>query len=104
MQCCHNDGDCQNDAADNLRWDTPASNYADVIRHGTQRGERNGRALLNADQVREVRRLLAAGRTRKEIALRFGVGWHVINFIYHGLTWKDIDAVVYPGVQTLEMP
>jgi hypothetical protein len=90
MQCCHNDGDCQNDAADNLRWDTRDANIADSIRHGSMRGERNGRAKLNEEQVREIRRLLAAGLPRKQVAARFGVGWHVISFIHNGLTWKHV--------------
>ena len=35
MLGCHNDGDCRNNHLDNLRWDTPASNQQDAVRHGT---------------------------------------------------------------------
>lgn len=34
---CHCDGDRTNNRLSNLRWDTPASNNADTVRHGTHR-------------------------------------------------------------------
>lgn len=34
MEACHGDGDCTNDSADNLRWDTHSSNMYDRKRHG----------------------------------------------------------------------
>jgi hypothetical protein len=37
MEACHNDGDPGNNAIGNLRWDTHASNIADVIAHGNHR-------------------------------------------------------------------
>lgn len=33
-QACHNDGNNTNNSADNLRWDTPKENVADIKRHG----------------------------------------------------------------------
>lgn len=36
-QTCHNDGDALNNRADNLRYDTPAENTLDVVRHGHHR-------------------------------------------------------------------
>lgn len=35
MVACHSDGDIRNNRLENLRWDTPKSNTADAIRHGT---------------------------------------------------------------------
>jgi hypothetical protein len=35
MECCHNNGDPQDNRADNLRWGTHKSNIADKERHGT---------------------------------------------------------------------
>lgn len=35
MDCCHNDGNPQNNHVSNLRWDTKSSNVFDSIRHGT---------------------------------------------------------------------
>lgn len=34
-EVCHNDGDCSNAAADNLRWDTRSANNLDQVKHGT---------------------------------------------------------------------
>ena len=46
LVCCHGDGDRTNNAVGNLRWDTPAANAQDSIRHGTTaRGDRNGSRL-----------------------------------------------------------
>ena len=38
LQACHFDGNPLNNALENLRWDTAASNRADAIRHGTHAG------------------------------------------------------------------
>jgi len=35
MECCHNDGNGDNNALQNLRWDTHSSNEYDRARHGT---------------------------------------------------------------------
>lgn len=35
MVACHNDGDKINNHLSNLRWDTPAENNLDKVRHGT---------------------------------------------------------------------
>lgn len=37
MHACHGDGDEDNNALSNLRWDTPAENVCDIIRHGRNR-------------------------------------------------------------------
>ncbi len=58
FQCCHNDGDQNNNAAPNLRYDTPTANAQDRAKHGTQcRGVTHGRAKLTEAQVREMRKL-----------------------------------------------
>lgn len=35
MVGCHNDGNRDNNMPSNLRWDTPAANITDLVRHGT---------------------------------------------------------------------
>lgn len=43
MVGCHNDGDCKNDAAANLRWDSQQGNCEDRSRHGTHRSQKKQR-------------------------------------------------------------
>lgn len=45
LWCCHDDGDLLNNAASNLRWDTPSSNVHDEVMHGTHRNSRKTRCL-----------------------------------------------------------
>lgn len=35
MECCHGDGDPDNNRLSNLRWDTHRANMLDAVRHGT---------------------------------------------------------------------
>jgi len=38
MECCHGDGNRQNNHLTNLRWDTSRANHQDRVKHGTCRG------------------------------------------------------------------
>ena len=51
-------------------------------------GERNGQAKLTADQVREIRRQISAGRTDLEIAQDFPVTDSAIYSIRLGHSWR----------------
>lgn len=84
----HNDGNPDNNALSNLRWDTPLANQLDRFKHGTDSsGIKNGRAKLDETQVREVRLLGKHGVKHKEIAKRFGVSRGAIGFILQRKTW-----------------
>jgi hypothetical protein len=73
-EACHNDGDCTNDARDNLRWDTSVNNKADMAVHGTRlRGERHPRSKLTNRDIDVVLRCREAGEPFRKIAARFGV-------------------------------
>lgn len=43
--CCHEDGDKENNALSNLRWDRHATNCRDNFRHGFRAGKRSGTGL-----------------------------------------------------------
>lgn len=148
MQGCHNDGNPENNALENLRWDTIRGNMLDAVNHGTnaltklapgqvdqirvrclagEAYEEVARAFgvspanvtaimlgkswthhgdfvplrpkpqrersitkLTADQVREIRALVAAGHSQKSLAVRFGVGWSNISAIVCRRSWTDI--------------
>ena len=75
-----------------LKLGTNADNVADRIRTGHEAdhaGEANGRAKLTVEDVRVIRRELAAGADMAALAQRFGVTHGAIWFIDKGLTWRD---------------
>ena len=88
MQGAHNDGNRDNNQLSNLRWDTPAGNNADKIKHGThQHGERIASSKLTAAQVRLIRTLRPA-TTVRALAQQFGVCLNTITNITQGHYWK----------------
>lgn len=90
-QACHNDGNKQNNALENLRWDTPKANASDRVTHGTSPvGEKNPRAILNESDVIAIRAKYAAGSTRKALATEYHVAYWTIEHIVKRLTWKHL--------------
>lgn len=91
MECCHNNGDAFDNRVNNLRWDTPKSNQADRLIHGTACiGEDNPGHKLKSSQVVEIKRLLRDGVRPKVIGEMFGVHRATIEFIRNGATWSHI--------------
>lgn len=85
---CHNDGNRQNDALQNLRWDTRAGNLADTLQHGTRtRGARTGTAKLTDQDVREIRAALAAGHSQSTVAARHRIAQTTVSKIKRGTRW-----------------
>ena len=85
MECCHSDGNQQNNKLNNLRWDTAKNNHADKLKHGTSNtGERCNWAKLTKNQVIAIR---ADIRTQKEIAAEYGVQQSQISRIKNGIRW-----------------
>jgi hypothetical protein len=89
-QGCHADGVRSNNALSNLRWDSAKNNHADKIVHGTtQRGSRNGTAMLNEA-------LVTAIRTWHEPdsfwAGRLGVKKATVLSARLGKSWKHVKA------------
>ncbi len=69
-------------------WGTKSENEMDKVRHNTSnRGERNRTAVLNEDQVRQIRQLIGS-RTQADIAAMFGVSRYAIRAIKQGKTWR----------------
>lgn len=82
MECCHNDGNCKNNALYNLRWDTHASNLADKITHGTyQYGEKNSSCKLTATQVTNIK---TDTRAQPIIAREYSVSQSTVSRIKSG--------------------
>jgi hypothetical protein len=56
----------------------------------TPKGESNGRAVLSADDVREMREAYAqGGATQRELAEQYGIDGSSISDIVRGETWQD---------------
>lgn len=85
---CHNDGNPQNNALTNLRWDTTSSNQMDRVAHGTSnRGVRNRAAKLDEATARWIKSRLTAGEKVGALAEEFGL-WHgAISAIKNERTW-----------------
>jgi len=61
-----------------------------AVYQGRPRGERHYNAKLSASQVREVRRLVASGTSRREVETRFGMSTGAIDSIISGKTWRHL--------------
>lgn len=92
MQCCHNDGNKQNNRLENLRWDTPKANQRDRIKHGTHPvGERNPKAKLTEQDVRMIIYMYKTGLfTQRGLAAIYGVCQYCIFSIINKKSWKHI--------------
>lgn len=88
----HNDGDPANNRSDNLRYGTQVENMADMVKHGNVRlGSRHPCAVLNSEQVLEIRRLAASGVRQKDLGAMFGVARPTIASIVQRRSWSHLD-------------
>jgi hypothetical protein len=91
LEVCHIDGDRDNNAESNLRWDTRKANHADKRSHGTDAsGERNPMARLTAQQVSEIRQRAGAGVTQRKMCAEYGVSPMTISRAVRGETWRHV--------------
>lgn len=88
---------CDNPACVNpahLWLGTAADNNRDAMRKGRARwvrGERHYQAKLTVEQVREVRRRIAAGETHRAVAAAFGMSAPAISAIASRRSWRHLD-------------
>lgn len=93
---CHNDGNPQNNALSNLRWDTHAENMLDQVRHGTKaapptfRGETHPMTKLTAGDVLFIRAQPQRRGLLAEMSRRFGVSDITIKRIRDRQVWTHI--------------
>lgn len=66
---------------------TPKDNTADMMTKGRSRFGRR----LTEDNVREIRRLVATGATRREVAERFGVSASAVGAIVARYRWSHVS-------------
>jgi transposase-like protein len=64
---------------------------ADMVANGNStRGEKNARAILTEDSVREIKQRLQAGESVSALAREFNVAQPTISNIKTGTTWSYI--------------
>lgn len=87
-QCCHIDGDRENNAVSNLRWGTRSSNEADKVRHGRHnRGERHGSSRLTTAQVLSIRKDM---RSQCTISAEHGIAQSTVSQIQSRKRWRHV--------------
>jgi hypothetical protein len=76
--------------ASNLEYVTRSQNMAHKRVTGTQQdGERNGRAILSAKQVADIRERYSRGEYGTSLAQEFGVHSNTIYALVRGETWRE---------------
>lgn len=102
MDVAHHNGVKDDNRPENLRWATRRENEHDKRRHGRDNaGSRNGQAILDEAQVREIRALVPAlprssggCRIKKgalgRLAAQYGVTTGAINNILRGTNWRHV--------------
>lgn len=82
---CHNDGNKLNNTVENLRWDTPKSNTADRIKHGTMHyGEDSSLAKYSNEYiVQTLEEFVKSDKTLKQFTKNLNISHqglrHIIN-------------------------
>lgn len=94
-QVNHKNGNPEDNRAENLEWVTAKENCShrqSVLKRQCGRpGSRHPKAKLKEYQVREIKKLLAAGVHPNELGRRFGVSSWSIREILAGRNWKHIQ-------------
>jgi len=91
LECCHGNGVRSDNRLENLRWASRSENMQDAKKHGTAAiGERNGHAVLRAEDVVEIRKLRACGEKVKVLSEKFNVRHQTISDICTRRNWKHI--------------
>lgn len=89
----HYDGDRLNNHVSNLRWATAKENSADSKRHGTQHfvGERNPKAKLTPDLVRQIRSEYLPGRgNTMALCRKYGMSPTAMYYLLRRRNWSHV--------------
>lgn len=91
MECCHNDGNGENNLVSNLRYGTHKENMEDMILHGNSNlGIKNPNCKLTEEQILEIIDLINSGILLQEIANTFNVSVGLICNIKNRKLWLHL--------------
>lgn len=92
-QINHIDGNKSNNCKDNLEWVNGSTNIIHSFNNGLSdyKGEKNGRAKLTNNQIKEIKKLINNKIKLKDIALQFNVHPNTISEIKRNKKWKHIN-------------
>ena len=89
----HIDNNKQNNDVSNLRWITGFENKSRIpfeTRSMSHRHEKNGRATVTIEVVRQIREKFKLGKTIEELVIEFNSNNAIISNIVKNRTWKGI--------------
>lgn len=95
--CCHFNGVPDDNRIENLRWDTPAANSADTIRHGRTgavRGEKNVNAKITDAIAVTILARHRSGERQIDIARDLGIGHRIVQAVATGKSWNHATGLV----------
>jgi hypothetical protein len=85
----HNNGIKTDCSANNLRWDTPASNQRDKMAHGTaNRGAAHGMSKLSDSDVQKI---IESTDPQKVIASQYGITQQHVSYLKRRKGWKHLE-------------
>lgn len=92
VACHHPDNDRTNCRLSNLRWASYVANENDKRLQGIYpEGERHYCARITEADVREIRRLCAAGVLQRDVAKQFGIRQGHVSRICAGKAWRSVS-------------
>lgn len=94
MQINHIDGDKSNNRPSNLEYVTCQANLNHAISIGLRdgcMGENHHNAKATVDEVREIKKRLAAGVRQVDVAREFNRPWNMIHAIRKGHSWRFVQ-------------
>ena len=91
----HLDGNRMNPDANNLEWVTHEENIRRAYKKGKYKGryigEKNPRAKLNEECVKNIRIDFINGLRKKDISIKYNIPWSTVHNIVTYKTWKDVN-------------
>ena len=81
----HKDGCKSNNRVDNLEWSTTADNQEHSIRSGLRK------VRFTADQIRDIRKRLSEGESRRSVADAYECNIRMIGFIARKVYYRWVD-------------